>query len=262
MRIQERLQRFGFRLGKGGVHAARTIMTAELHSLLTYVNDPKATVADYKRAVEQDNCLGKRSAVSRNLTYRHLTELYGLSSECPIFRIFSFFWNRQPESRNLLALLISYARDALLRAGAPIILAQPAGTIFNRETLEKKLDDLQQGRFSKATLTSVSQNISSSFTQSGHLHGRIKKTRTRPQVSPGAVSYALFLSFLQGARGENIFTSEYVALLDCSVAQAMECAEEASRRGWIVFKRVGKVVEVVFPNLLTPLEVEWLREQN
>ena len=39
-------------------------------------------------------------------------------------------------------------------------------------------------------------------------------------------------------------------------------AEEASRRGWINFKRIGNVMEVQFTNLLTAQEREWIHEQN
>jgi hypothetical protein len=36
----------------------------------------------------------------------------------------------------------------------------------------------------------------------------------------------------------------------------MELAEQASRRGWIVCNRIGTVVEVRFPQLLTPQQQE------
>ena len=51
-------------------------------------------------------------------------------------------------------------------------------------------------------------------------------------------------------------------MLDCSFDKAIELAEEASRKGWIVFKRVGDVIEVLFPNLINEQEMEWLREQS
>jgi hypothetical protein len=76
------------------------------------------------------------------------------------------------------------------------------------------------------------------------------------------VSYALFLGHLCGVRGEALFSTEFARLLDCSSGRSVELAEEASRRGWIVFKRVGKVMEVQFPNLLTTQEREWIHEQN
>jgi len=70
------------------------------------------------------------------------------------------------------------------------------------------------------------------------------------------------LRYLASARGKALFRTEYVKLLDCSFNKAIELAEVASRKGWIVFKRVGDVIEVLFPNLITAQEMEWLREQN
>jgi hypothetical protein len=51
-------------------------------------------------------------------------------------------------------------------------------------------------------------------------------------------------------------------IVDCSTDKAIELAESASRRGWIVFKRIGNVIEVQFPNLLSQQEQEWVREQS
>ena len=92
--------------------------------------------------------------------------------------------------------------------------------------------------------------------------GKARKIRTISNPTAGNVAYALLLGYLSGVRGENLFKTEYVKLLDCTVERAMELAEDASRKGWITFKRVGNVMEVLFPNLLTPQEMEWIREQN
>ncbi|MCU5787654.1 hypothetical protein B27N_02657 [Alcanivorax marinus] len=67
---------------------------------------------------------------------------------------------------------------------------------------------------------------------------------------------------MTGARGQGLFRTEYIKLLDCPRDKAIELAEEASRKGWITFKRVGDVIEVLFPNLINQQEQEWLREQG
>ena len=41
-----------------------------------------------------------------------------------------------------------------------------------------------------------------------------------------------------------------------------ELAEEASRKGWINCKRIGLVIEIVFPNLITQKELDQLYEKN
>ena len=56
--------------------------------------------------------------------------------------------------------------------------------------------------------------------------------------------------------------TDFAHLLDCSLEKAMQLAEEASRRGWIVFKHVGNVIDVQFPNILTAEEREWIFDQN
>ncbi len=161
-----------------------------------------------------------------------------------------------------MALLCAYARDAILRMSSPFILPAHEGDRVTREALEEFLDSIEPGRFSKATLKSTAQNINSTWTQSGHLKGKVKKVRSRAKATSGSTAYALFLAYLEGVRGEALFSSEYAKLLDCSTDRAIELAEEASRRGWIVFKRVGRVIEVLFPHLITEQEMEWIREQS
>ena len=86
--------------------------------------------------------------------------------------------------------------------------------------------------------------------------------RARAVATPGSVSLALLLGYVIGLRGESLFKSDYTRMLDCSFKRTIELAEDASRRGWISLKRVGQVIEVLFPNLITAQEMERLREQN
>jgi hypothetical protein len=256
------LERFGFTFSRGGAHLSRTMMLGELETLLSATDRPNATQADYRHAIVEENCLGKRSQQTRALTYRHLADLYSLDPQVTLFRTLSYFWSRDPQAHPLLALLSAYARDAVLRMSAPFILTMPQGTVTGREEMEAFLDSVEPGRFSKATLRSTAQNLNGTWTQAGHLMGKVRKVRTRPEATPGAVAYALLLGYLTGARGESLFRSEYVRLLDCPVDRAVELAEVAARQGWIVFKRVGDVIEVLFPQLLTAQEQEWIREQS
>jgi hypothetical protein len=94
------------------------------------------------------------------------------------------------------------------------------------------------------------------------LQGRVKKVRSQPKATPGSVSYALLLGYLNGIRGANLFKTEYAKLLNCSFEGSIELATEASGKGWIVLKRLGSVIEVLFPKLLSQQEMEWGREQS
>jgi hypothetical protein len=238
------------------------MMLGEVRGLLAFVDDVDAPKEAYVNGIETDNCLGKRSGKTRKITAKHLIELYALDSRIALFRSLLFFWRRDEEGQPLMALLCAYARDAILRMSSSFILTIREGNSVMREDLEEFLDSKEPGRFSKATLKSTAQNINSTWTQSGHLKGKVKKVRSRAKATSGSTAYALLLSYLEGTRGEALFSSEYTKLLDCSSERAIELAEEASRRGWIVMKRVGRVIEVLFPYLLTEQEKEWIGEQN
>ena len=237
-------------------------MLTELEALLSFVEKTDAPKADYLDAIQSANCLGKRSGKTRLLTYRHLVDLYALDPNFVLFRALRFFWNRDVDGQPLLAALCAYARDSIFRTTAPFILDFHEGATVSREALEEFIDGQEPDRFSKATLKSTAQNINSSWTKAGHLSGRVRKIRARPLATPGATSLALLLGYLNGLRGESLFKSDYTRMLDCSFEKTIELAEDASRRGWISLKRVGNVVEVLFPNMINVQEMEWLREQN
>jgi hypothetical protein len=88
----------------------------------------------------------------------------------------------------------------------------------------------------------------------------VKKIRAAVQPTPGAAALALLLGYMEGTRGELLFETKYTKLLDAAPERCMELAEQASRRGWIVCNRIGTVVEVRFPQLLTAEEQEAIRE--
>ena len=256
------LSRFGFRFDNGSAHTARTMMLEDLQLLLSYINHPDSSKNDYLKAIKEDNCLGKRSGKTRMLTSRHLVYLYSLDPSITIFRALRYFWERDINGQPLMALLCSYSRDSLLRLSEPFIVQHTEGETITRESLEEYINEKESDRFSKATLKSTAQNLNATWTKSGHLIGKVKKVRSRAIATPGSLSYALFLGYLTGIRGEALFVTEYTRLLDCSPARSIELAEDAARRGWIVFKRIGNVIEVQFHNRLTAQEREWILEQN
>ena len=256
------INRFGFRHNRGGPHLARTMMLEELKLLFSFVVDPDVGKSDYLRSIVEDNCLGKRSDRTRKLTARHLAGLYILDPDITLFRNLRYFWKRDTEGQPLLAMICAIARDSILKSSMPFMQNFIKGQRVSREALEEFINNLETDRFSPATLKSTAQNINSSWTQSGHLHGRVKKIRSQPKATPGAVSYALLLGYLSGVRGESLYKTEYAKLLDCSMEQSIELSIEASRKGWIVLKRLGSVIEVLFPNLLSDKEMEWVHEQS
>ncbi|OGR01706.1 MAG: hypothetical protein A2511_00985 [Deltaproteobacteria bacterium RIFOXYD12_FULL_50_9] len=258
----DNLKKFGFAFPAGSPHVSRTMMLEELSILLDYMNDASASRDDYGRAIIEANCLGKRTGKNRLISRRYLVELYSLAPNLLLFRALLFFWQRDKAGRSLIALLCAYARDPLLSASAKYILPLPAGSLVNRQSMETYLDTLAPGRYSLGKLASNAKNLNSTWTQTGHLVGRSSKIRNRAVPTVGSVSYALLLGYLIGERGVGLFQTDYVKLLDCSFERAIELAEDASRRGWIILKRMGDVIEVAFPNLITAEEMGWVREQS
>ncbi|KJS33041.1 MAG: hypothetical protein VR64_03770 [Desulfatitalea sp. BRH_c12] len=257
-----KLTRFGFAFPLGSPHVSRTMMLTELTRLIDYIGDTNAPKQRYATAIVEENCLAKRTEKNRAITKRFLLELYTLDNSKILFRGLLFFWQRDPAGRPLLALICAYARDTLLRTSASYILPLSEGAAVSRRSMEEFLDGQDPDRYSPGKLASNAKNLNSTWTQSGHLCGRSNKIRTRIIPSPGSVSYALLLGYLKGVRGSTLFNTDLMKLLDCSFDKAVELAEEASRKGWIVFKRVGDIIEVLFPNMINEQEMEWLREQS
>ena len=237
-------------------HLARTYMLDELQALLAYVADEEASLADYRAAIVDDNCLGKRSGRTRKLTAKHLTALYALDPAVPLFQALRYLWDRDPEGRPLLALICATARDPLLRESAALILDYALGAPVPRSDMEAFLAVTYPDRFKPTTLKSTAQNLLGTWTKAGHLQGKTNKTRSHPIATPGAVAYAVYVSYLTGARGQFLFSSPYAALLDLDRPQALDLAALAAQRGWMVLKHSGDVVEVRFPALFTPPPLE------
>ena len=256
------LTSFGFALGRASVHTARTMMLRELTLLLDYVPAGNAGREEYVSAIVEDNCLGKRSQKNRVLTLGHLIDLYTLDGNTLLFRILRHFWQREPGDRALLAALVACARDQLFRQYLPFVLAMGEGEPFSRPALDISIREREPERFSPVTLTTVSQHLAASWVQSGFLEGKLKKHRIGTRPGPGAVSLALLLGYLAGVRGALLFQTFFAKVLDCPADELVNLAEEASRRGYLVCKHVGDVMDIHFNSLLTVREQELIGEQD
>jgi hypothetical protein len=187
----------GFRLGLGGTHLARTIMLAELGHVLKAV--PRPMPDEVNALVVDENILQKRTGSSRRLSLRHLRELYGLGAPPQIMRAMIALWASAGEGQPVLALLVALAREVLLRDSADTIFAAPPGASVVASDLAALFERHYPGRYSQKMLRSLSQNCASSWTQSGHLKGKVRKERARPAVSPTAAAYAALLGSLAGS---------------------------------------------------------------
>ena len=259
MTTDSTLTKFGFRFGRNGAHAARTMMLGELRTL--FIHQPEtATKADYRREVVESNVLGKPTRKARELAFGHLADLYGLAPELAAFRAFRKLWTQDEDAQPVLALTLALVRDPLLRRSREFMLAKQPGEAVRREELEALLSRDDPGRFSPASLKSFAQNINGTWTQAGFLAGRSRKTRVVPHITPANVTFALFLGYLEGFTGQSLFTSAWMKLLPGTPDELEGLANSASHRGQIVFMSAGGVKEVRFPGYLTP-EEEHIRQE-
>ena len=262
----------GIRFGSVGTHTSRTIMLAELSDLLdaapcrpaqemgaagvqaslfeTTAFQPSLFPpslpkrADYARAVIEENVLGKDTASARRSTLQRLTELYGIDQALPIFRVLRRLWVIDEPGRPLLAMLCALARDPLLRATAPAVLSLAPGAELLRSTLHDAIDPNPSPRFKPAILDKIARNTASSWAQSGHLQGRVRKIRRYVTPTPAATAFALWLGSLQGLAGDYLLTTLWAAVLDAPPNRLFECALLAKQLGLLRAVAGGGVLEI------------------
>jgi hypothetical protein len=162
----------------------------------------------------------------------------------------------------MLAFLAACARDPLLYTATPFVLTIPLGYTAQPAAIADFLQEHYPSRFQPSTLLGTAQRLASSWMQAGYLQGKKTKRRTHPHVTPIVTAYALLLGYLSGLRGARLLDSTWTRLLDCSSAMLIEFTTEASKQGWMRYKAAGAVVEITFPELLTPAEEQPVYEPN
>lgn len=245
----------GFKSGTSGTHTSRTLMLEELATILAHTQ-PGSSKDEIVRAIVDENALGKDTVSTRRATAQRLSELYALDTGVPIFRALQKLWPVDRNAQPTLALLSGLARDPLLRATAPAVLALRDGQNFDRSQTTEALKTYATGRLNDAILDKVVRNTASSWTQSGHLAGRTFKSRQRVKATPPATTLALLLGYLQGLRSVGLFHTLWCQVLDSSPEALAVLASRASMSGLLRFRQSGDVIEISFPDLLTQAEIE------
>jgi hypothetical protein len=233
----------GIRSGDKGTHTSRTIMVAEISDL--FVELPAETDRDgYASAIIDDNLLAKRTESTRRLTNQRLGELYGLDPAIPIHRVHRRLWGADPAGRPLLALLCGLARDPLLRATSQPVLTLPVGTELARTSVLSSLRQSTGDRLNEAILDKVARNASSSWTQSGHLTGRVRKIRERVSPSFGPAAFAAWLGAAEGLAGQRLLDSPWTRPLDRSPDALLDLLLQAKQRGLLRATIGGGVFDI------------------
>jgi hypothetical protein len=117
------------------------------------------------------------------------------------------------------------------------LLARQLAKKLNASDFENDLQ-VELPDYAKITLETMSRNLSSSWTQSGHLVGRSDKIRKQVIPSPQVVTYALLLGYLNGSRGEGLFDTLWVKVIDSNIFSIYNLAKNAAQNGWLDYKKV------------------------
>jgi len=219
------------------------MMLAELTDLFSELG-PAADREDFRAAVIEDNVLGKQTSSNRRLTFQRLSELYGLDRGIPIYRVLRRLWDVDVAGRPLMAILCALARDPLLRASAAVILPMPSGSELSRSQMIHGLQVGTDGRLKESVLDKVARNAGSSWTQSGHLTGRVRKVRQRVSPTIGPAALAFWLGSVQGLAGSNLLGSAWAQVLDATQPRLIDLALSARQAGLIHAVAGGDVVEI------------------
>ena len=107
-------ERFGFSAEHRRRPHGSSMMFDELSALVRAL-PMTATSGDYKTAIVNDNALGKPTFASREKSYRHLVQLYGLDPLLALFRLLRRLGAEDPASLPLIALTCVFCRDPQLR---------------------------------------------------------------------------------------------------------------------------------------------------
>jgi len=223
-------------------------MFKEISTILD-TTDADTSFDEIKSKVIEENLLQKASISGRRKSFTHLKKAYGLDPNIPIFRALRWAWSVSEENeRPLLALLYVLCRDASLRASASYVLPLSPGTIVEKQALSSVLEHAFPNTYSPAVIESMTRNLLSSWTRSGHLHGFRNKSRAKASSHAGATVFALYIASLTGLKGRMLFDSLWVRALDATDRELQDSILLSSRRGWLRYHESGGMMEIT----LTP----------
>jgi hypothetical protein len=227
-----------------GAHTARTIMFREL-AMLFNATTKNSPIEEIRNKVYNENILHKKSISGRKETFGHLKKKFGLDPNIPIYNTLRWAWSVSiEEERPLLTLLCALSRDTSLRITAPYILSLMPGKIADKEKISALIEQAFPNSYSPLVIDSMTRNLLSSWTQSGHLQGLVKKTRTKANSNTSACVFALAIGYLAGYRGRMLLDTIWMQALDATAYEIQEYLQRAMKKGWIRYRESGGMMEI------------------
>ena len=113
-----------------------------------------------------------------------------------------------------------------------------------RQSILGAIRESTGSRLNDAVLDKVARNAGSSWTQSGHLQGRVRKIRQRVRPTVGPAALAIWLGSIDGLAGEQLLDCRWTKVLDRTGGETVELTLQAKRLGLIQARIGGGVVEI------------------
>ena len=236
------LEQLGFHPTGGSVHLSRTMMFDELVLIMDRL--ARNPSGDLKKAVLEENLLGKPTSTTRQITFSKLSRLYGLDVRVPLFRFFFELWGKDKTSRALLASLVAQARDPVFASSWGLISKLSPGSSLAAETIEVFLSDTYGDHLRLSTRRSASRSLRSSWTQCGYLTGTTDRVRTRPTPTPECLALALWMAKAEGRQDQRLLESLWVERLELDMSSKEDMLQSARQRGYVEYKNAGGIMEL------------------
>lgn len=201
-------------------------------------------INEIKRLVMDENILQKSTFSGRKMSFYRLKLLYSFDIHNPVFSGLRFFWNESPEERPLIALEAALERDHILRFSAQKILPLESDTLITKEEMQEHIQKEYKKDYTQKMIESITRNLLSSWVQSGHLSGKLKKIRRKAKAGPASLTFALYLGQLIGLQGTSLFDTVFVHALDATNTEIQAYLHAAMKKGWLIYRSAGGIIEL------------------
>lgn len=233
------------------IHGARTLMFSELEKVMAFSME----TGQYLGAMT-DNVFGKKSSDGIRQTKGFLKRLYDFDIKKPQFVAFRYFWKiSDPNEKPLIAFVYAVNQDDLLAESIEVLQQVKPGEKATIELFEEVIENYHPNQYSANTRRSMAQNIASSWKQARFIEGRVKNIRTQPEVAYRVACFAFLLAYLNGDRGDYIWSSIGVKALCLSESKLRELAIECAKKDLMQYQYAGSVTAINFTNLLNKIGI-------
>jgi hypothetical protein len=233
------------------IHTHRTIMFAELEKVMDYSLEGNA----YFEALS-NNVTGKKSADGVKQTAKFLTKVYSFDISNNLFVAFKYFWTITDLSEKvLISFLYAVYQDYLLAESIEVVKSVQIGEKVTVESFENNVEKYYPNKYSKVTRYSIGKNIASSWKQAGFIMGKTKNIRTEPKITYRVACFAFLLAYLNGDRGDFIWSSLGVKTLCLPESKLRELAIECAKKDLMQYQYAGSVTAINFTNLLNKIGI-------